>query len=548
MKIGIGLGLGLTINRRGGGVDPLADFYVDSVNGSDANDGRTPETALETLAALETAALADGVRIGLAAGSDFNEGNIDLSSPVGLTLAGYGNLVGAGLPRIRSEAVFDAFEDNTDRGDGNDKVYSQDVAITTDVARPCAYENATVLKWVASEAACQAEPGTFFVEDGSLTAGTHTIFVHPSDSGDPSSNGKTYTFSQGAAPIFGDNATLRNIKFGRQAHRNGVRGGSGLKASNLLLDQVSPVHSLLFQDGDYRRIACWQDWDDVREGAIAIEFYRDDGRGYSCSFRDIVFVGSQGSVQSQNAIGGHVSGTVNLYDSVEVDGIAIQDGRVDLASFAASVVLNRSRVKRGLVSVQNHTTADIIDLWAESEAGAQYIVRFTNDGSNTVDGMRSFGDASNSLIRDPGNSCSITRSVFARDGGAQLARIVDKSAATDLLLRGNIYDTNGHGNYTYHARVTSLDAASDNNVYDGSVAMTINGSSYSTVPALNAGTGTDANSVLVDPQLTDPANGDFTPQAEGLPANSGLERDPTCQNYTPIPESLAEAEAWILGL
>ncbi len=57
----------------------------------------------------------------------------------------------------------------------------------------------------------------------------------------------------------------------------------------------------------------------------------------------------------------------------------------------------------------------------------------------------------------------------------------------------------------------------------------------------------DALSVNVDPGVTNPAAGDFTLTGTGLPTGIGLQRDPTCQLYTPIPADVAAAEAWLLA-
>jgi hypothetical protein len=77
--------------------------------------------------------------------------------------------------------------------------------------------------------------------------------------------------------------------------------------------------------------------------------------------------------------------------------------------------------------------------------------------------------------------------------------------------------------------------------------MVSNNTAYDTVAAYFTAVrpGIEANSLVVNPLLTDPANGDFTSGQAGLPANCGLERPNI--TYTPIPASAAAAEAWILG-
>lgn len=64
-----------------GGTTTSLTAYVDSISGSDANDGLTPETALASLSAAQTAALAhgNGASIGLARGSHWRE-ELDLTA------------------------------------------------------------------------------------------------------------------------------------------------------------------------------------------------------------------------------------------------------------------------------------------------------------------------------------------------------------------------------------------------------------------------------------------------------------------------------------
>src|SRR5690606_7665711 len=76
-----GPAVGLLRAPRGG-----FDVHVDSVNGSDDNDGATPATALATLGALE---LVEGMRIGLARGSYWRE-QIDGGAVSGVTVGAYG--------------------------------------------------------------------------------------------------------------------------------------------------------------------------------------------------------------------------------------------------------------------------------------------------------------------------------------------------------------------------------------------------------------------------------------------------------------------------
>ena len=527
---------------RVGGVS--YDYYVDSVNGNDANDGRSVATAFATLGKAQTEAVSfgDGVRIGLVAGSDFNITSADFSSVDRLYISGVGDLASDGLPLIRSDDAVGAWSDSTDRADGNTNVYSQDLAIVS-TGMPLILEDGTPLQWVSSVAACQSSAGTFHVTTGDLPVGTYTFYVHPTGSGDPASNGKTYRHTKGAAPMFGDYATLKFIKFGSQTGRNGVSGGVGALIESCLFANTSAVHDALFGSGTYRNCAGWHDFDDVREGSTALEFYAVDGRGSSVEWDTCVYYAKGGS-QAVNGFGGHTSSNSMLYDQATVNDCAIKNCHVDFRSLASALVSARTRAVEGTINCQYQTTATIVDPWFDNSTNLYHVITF-GGYPGTVEGARVYADTASAAIRDIANNTEVKRSVFVRrNPGSISSRVIDNSSVTGVLVKGNIFDENTRGAFIYNARLSSLDSESDSNVYFGNVRMNINGTLYIDLASLQAGTGTDANSVTTDPVLADPANGDFTASGT-LPAGCGLER--LNITYTPIPATLAAAEDWIVG-
>ena len=202
---------------------PTYDYYVNSATGNDANDGTTPATAFATLAAAQVLAT-NGTRIGLARGSYWRE-ELDLRTRENIVIAGYGD---PELPLPKIDCA-----DASEPGDfaatsGTDNVYEilwthQLTGAAPYTARWMrAWEDGERLKYVASIALCDAEPGTFHCPaHGSLTNPV-TIHIHPSDSSNPASSGKLYEFgARDAALHVGPNYDASDLHTTRNTNKDG---------------------------------------------------------------------------------------------------------------------------------------------------------------------------------------------------------------------------------------------------------------------------------------------------------------------------------------
>lgn len=177
---------------RGGG-GPHVRWYVDSVNGDDANTGRSPASALKTIAALATKPIKTNQTIYLARGSLWRE-YLDLSS-TGLNVAANVRAYGTGdRPVLAGDDVASnaAFSKTAGRTNVYQIAWSTDGVAGT--VRHCIWEDGVRLKRVANAAAVDATPGTFYAPDP--TAGPDTIYMHAYDSSDPATNGKLYEMSK----------------------------------------------------------------------------------------------------------------------------------------------------------------------------------------------------------------------------------------------------------------------------------------------------------------------------------------------------------------
>lgn len=203
MKLGIGLGL-----TKGRKVLPIIfDIYVDSVGGSDTNDG-TEASPIATLSEAETRAtnIGTGASIALKEGSQWKGQNASLllGDIAGLEVAAYGD---GALPTIDCLTTLDpAGWSLSAHLDAGADVYEHSHTRSTEMslsgsAHTLVTEDGVVLERVASVAAVVA--GTYYCDPPK--SGSQTIYYKPTDSSDPSTNGRTVEASYEPHAVYNRN-------------------------------------------------------------------------------------------------------------------------------------------------------------------------------------------------------------------------------------------------------------------------------------------------------------------------------------------------------
>jgi hypothetical protein len=224
----------------------MYDWYVDSVNGSDSNDGKTERTPLQTIAALEAKTISPGDVIALARGSHWRE-QLDITA-ANVTVLAYGS--GARPILDGSDIALNASFSKTA---GRTNVY--EISITPEWNGSGkdfvnVWEDDTILTRAASVANCDANAGSCYPSDEG--AGTITLYVHATDSSDVTSNGAVYEYTKrkygldtrdATAPILCYLHTKRNL------HVDGsLRIGPSGIATCIYCDDGS-AHNVLFETG-----------------------------------------------------------------------------------------------------------------------------------------------------------------------------------------------------------------------------------------------------------------------------------------------------------
>lgn len=550
----------------------LFDLYVDSVGGSDANNGNSAATPVQTLATAQTKALAkgSGVKIALKYGSAWRE-KLDLSTLNYVHVEGYGNTAD-GLPMARCDDVITGWLSSVDRGDANTLVYSKSVTWVGAANFPLAWEDGNAYTYVASVALCQATAGTFYLPTLSTTLGapgnTQILYVHPYGDTNAQTDGKLREFTtRDYAFVAKDNCIFKHLFGYRGSGQYGALylGDDALMESCLGAEGVR--HDMLINSGRFYRCVGWIT-NRAYTDKISIEGFRASGAGKTVAFDTCIVVSSTGTVFPETGIGGHTGGVA--FDAWTMTNCSVKGCVMGAAGNVTSLTITRAKLDHARIK---HTgtgaasTLTIIDPWIvgiQTVLGASFSIQPLGCVWS-IDGLRTYITESyaNGLIvpQTNTNAGTLTGSVIV-DALAATARrrMLYGDANTKWTSNLNVFKTTGAntaGNepfvYWNNSGGTATHAA-NNNVYHATNAsfginFIVNSVTYNTVAAYFTAMrpGNDANSVNVDPAVVDPANGNFTLSGVGLPAGIGLQRDPTCQLYTPIPADLAAAKAWLLA-
>lgn len=251
------------------------DIYVDSTDGNDSNDGTSDFVAVRTISKAQDLAnaIGDGVKIGLKKGSMWRE-MLDLHTLNNVTLASYGSA--SSPPILDSSDVLSGWTKTS----GYTNVY-QAVATKDSTPAPVNYtaweDNVDLLK-KTSIAQVDAAAGSAYID---ASGSSQIVYVHPSDSGDPSVNGKVYeaaTRLSGvdlsgigftASHTYGN--TISGIFFRRNLANNGsVVVGASSTVSNVIAYQ-GHYHNILVGDGNISDVIAF-DKHNVVSGAMLVAY------------------------------------------------------------------------------------------------------------------------------------------------------------------------------------------------------------------------------------------------------------------------------------
>jgi hypothetical protein len=191
-------------------------YYVNSVSGNDSNPGTSPATAKATLGAVP--ALTAGQSVGLARGSTFRSQKFATITANNVTIGAYGT---GARPIIVSRAVLSA--GGWSKTGGLTNVYERAITFDADASGVImTFEDSAFMTRRASTALVDANAGSYYAS--SDTAGSGTLYIHATGSGNPASNGKAYEFTDTTLVVNSFDATgtvLRDLNFYSSIYQNG---------------------------------------------------------------------------------------------------------------------------------------------------------------------------------------------------------------------------------------------------------------------------------------------------------------------------------------
>ncbi len=189
-------------------------WYVDSVNGFDGHQGKSPADALRTIAAV-LPRIRRGDVVALASGSHWRE-NLAIPADHVKVMA-----YGAGArPLLDCSDVVAAAA--WSKAAGLTNVYQATVALDgTDSAQfVSVWEDDARLVRASSPADCDAQAGSYYPSSDS--APSITLYVHAADGSGPGTSGKTYEYSRRQYGLEGANyITVTGIQTRRNLHNDG---------------------------------------------------------------------------------------------------------------------------------------------------------------------------------------------------------------------------------------------------------------------------------------------------------------------------------------
>jgi hypothetical protein len=533
------------------------DYHVDSVNGSDYSDGKTPARAFRTIAKLETVlgSSYDRKRIGLARGSYWREqigGLGDWGSNVVIKAYGSGAmpvLDGADVVPADSWAKTGALTNVYDTSWVHEASSGSVISVWEDGVR---------LRWVASTALCDATPGTYYV--ATVTTSPSAVYVHATGSGDPDTNGKTYEISSREWGLMtgeiGSNWLIEYVHTKRTTNGNGSLEAVNNCRVNWCLAEDGWKHNL-FIGADSIADGCiaWKADYPNRSNATMFVGFTSDGSGKRVTFRRCVAIcdpaigeAARAASISVDGFYSHTTGAAKEWDAVIYEDCAASGVVTGFAAADCDLFTNTRNyaydVNKGfLLGGTVHTAYDckVMEGPTVTHIGATE----TTAGTSTIEGMRHYcfdGTSRGSVYAAGTATVTVTKSVLARDTTA--------TGSSRIMVNGNAVGSQVNSSYniitastnTTAYRITGTGSA-DNNVYwPATIDFNIGASSYTSFALYKAAElSYDQASVASDPLLVDPANGDFnvTGGSPAIAMGAGLERPNV--TYLPIPSDVALA-------
>lgn len=520
--------------------DPVGQWFVDSALGDDSDTGRNHRRPMRTVAAAaQRANSADRVR--LCRGRTWREELTGYSR--GITLESYGD----DEPRPKIDGRDIAQNAAFSKTDGFTNVYQ--ISWTHNfnegggTNKHRAWEDGTMMTRAASQAACDATAGTFWADTPS-SGGPDLIYVHPSGSTDPTSDGKEYSFSARRYCVELVTYELGASVYSLETIGNAYSGGSlridGYAEDCILRDGRVHCGNVLGEAVNCHAIGM----DPTEDNTGWITYVDIDSPG-AATPRNHIFRDCSADAGAEIALGSgfyaHTDGVYNLgtvqyedcrvvgfnhgYSGIQADTFLYYRCSHEGTSVAyLAAAITRTVILGGTGKTRSGPTGRLLSY----ETGASF--ELICHGAKVARTSNNYA----AYINLPGATVKIERCSFFGSGGAQTFWL----QRGDVTWRRNVAYGAGNGVRIGQVagQVDGLDA--DLNCYwdtfthtgqfgtwFGGIQSFADLAEWQTYLA-GIALGPETSSIEADPQLADPANGDFTiGNATVLALGAGAEVD-----------------------
>jgi hypothetical protein len=491
-------------------------YYVDSVNGNDANPGTSPSLALKDITALPT--VNAGQSVGLADGSHWRQQlTINAAS---VTVAGYGS---GALPILDGSDIIS--NSSFTKTAGYTNVYN--VATTTFIEGG---QVAWVNMWETGGPS-DSSTGTFLADETSISAVDSTacsyyiptmttsfmpsaepMYVHSCDGTSPIANGYTYEFANRAAGLYmgAYGGKVSNIEARKSAYNDGaieLEGqGNSFTVSNviardggkhvMLVGSGSTVSSSTLIDSYYGptgSAGLFVAFDGTGQGLPVVlqnDIFQQDQNvpGAEYGVAAAIAHTASGSLGTIMVNGGYVIGlngaTISGFDFANNAGVAINNTVFDQSSDGVRAEASSNSGTTTVTGAQYVYTGSAGNNAFELSAGANMVLTNDNECSNGTGsvnyGLISLYQAATSTLTISGGA-SYTFSSGSHIGADNTA------TGVTLTVNNHIFDTAGGNTNAYTFYSTGNTFTGNNNVYTSHVdRWELNNVQYSTLAAWQA--------------------------------------------------------------
>ena len=425
------------------------NYYVDSVNGSDANTGTSPASAFRNLTALPT--INSGQSVGLAAGSYWRQTlAIGTGSPLvnNVTVAMYGT----GSKPVLDGADIISTGDWSKTG-GFTNLYQATEPLPGSTNWVNVFENGSFLQNVASQATADATACSYYISDMTLTGAP--IYIHTCDGSNPASNGKTYEYTHRSLvlQVWGNNETISNISTKRAAGNNGslvVLGDGSASYIQGCTADLGGKHNLFAPGGSTVDGCSFTDEYYPSSGNMLV-FFDGVGSGLPVTVKNSTFL------QTQNITGNVVSAIFTHTGS----------GSLGAMTVSTSTMAATNGSKLSGIGGTNLSSLSINDVIASSTAN---LVSASVNTTLTNSQMVSSYTTTTALIGTAASNITVTVSnTQACLNNIQNGIVVAQNASTSITLAGNTFyvgATQGFPYDVFRSISGSSTLIANNNVLD----------------------------------------------------------------------------------